>query len=260
MPALLLAALAAAATVGGSSSSAGIRLEPHGPDGIVVTVTPQGAATPPLHYPSALLQPAPPPDEARLLRTPTSLTHGNLRVRLMNGDVDGGGVLVFERVSDGAELLREVAPRSFSPVPGTGSSGYYYSADLTLAAYDNERIYGLGQHQTGALDNKGQSFPLAPVNTEVLIPVVHSSRGYSMLWDLPSFGTVALGNATSHWHADAAPFLRFWVCTTGANSSPTASWSERMTKFTAAVGRAPLFPSWTSGCECMSSMSQCLSA
>jgi alpha-D-xyloside xylohydrolase len=165
MPALLLAALAAAATVGGSSSSAGIRLEPHGPDGIVVTVTPQGAATPPLHYPSALLQPAPPPDEARLLRTPTSLTHGNLRVRLMNGDVDGGGVLVFERVSDGAELLREVAPRSFSPVPGTGSSGYYYSADLTLAAYDNERIYGLGQHQTGALDNlttRGSPFRSLP--------------------------------------------------------------------------------------------------
>ena len=51
-----------------------------------------------------------------------------------------------------------------------GSSGYY-SIELLLAAYGHERIYGLGQHQTGAWDNKGQTFSLAPENTEVLIPV-----------------------------------------------------------------------------------------
>lgn len=236
LPTVGLAA-AASDTAAGPSSIAGVRFEPHGADAIVVTIMPQNATSVPPQYPSALL-PAPPPDAAELLRTPTSLTNGNIRAKLTDG------VVVFERVSDGAELLREAVPRSFSPVDG--NSGFY-SVDLILTAYDEERIYGLGQHQTGALDNKGQRFSLAPVNTEVLIPVMHSSRGYSLLWDLPSFGFVELGNATSHWHAEAAPFLRVWICATSAASSAGAIWSERMTKFTAAVGRAPVFPSWASG-------------
>lgn len=59
-------------------------------------------------------------------------------------------------------------------------------------------------------------------------------------------------------HADAAPYLSFWVCTTAAPKitatlvgtlpPPAVSpWADRMAKFTALVGRAPVFPSWVSG-------------
>lgn len=87
----------------------------------------------------------------------------------------------------------------------------------------------------------------------------------------------------THWHADAAPHLSLWVCTTSAAAavSKQGPWADRlptnkmlsnsllkpsrlnslgnllllnrpntahrMEKFTAEVGRAPLMPRWTSG-------------
>ena len=75
---------------------------------------------------------------------------------------------------------------------------------------------------------------------------MHSNRGYSLLWDLPSFGYIDLGNTTSHFHADATPYLSLWVTTT-ANTHPPDPWGERLAKYTHATGRAPLFPKWASG-------------
>ena len=71
-------------------------LSAHGADAIAVTVVPAGAAAPPAGYPSALLA-APAHSDTGGSAPPTSLTNGNLRARL------DGGLLVFERVSDGAD-------------------------------------------------------------------------------------------------------------------------------------------------------------
>ena len=152
-----------------------VRFEAHGDDAILVTIAPAGASmTPPALYPSALVDP---PASASEPTPPRGdFVHGNLRVKMESG------LLVFERVSDNVELLREAVQRTFENTTVEG----YYAVDLSLQAYDDEALYGLGQHKTGALDNKGQSFQLAPENTEVLIPVVHSSRGYSFLWNMPS--------------------------------------------------------------------------
>jgi alpha-D-xyloside xylohydrolase len=222
-----------------------VLLEADGDDAIRVTIRPGPPSSPsPLRtqYPSALSGAANGNRSSR-----TSLVNGNLRASVQRD------MLVFERVSDGQELLREQTPCVFAPSAHSG----YYSADLDLMAYEGERLYGLGQHKTGKLDNKGETFSLRPVNTEILIPVVHSSRGYTFVWNLPSFGNVSFSNRSSHWHAEAAPFVSLWLCTTGspvpktsggAVARSTASpWAERMYKFTAAVGRAPQFPPWVSG-------------
>ena len=50
--------------------------------------------------------------------------------------------------------------------------------DLQLRAPDRERFYGLGQHTTGSLDNANRTFPFQPENTEILVPVLHSSKEY----------------------------------------------------------------------------------
>ena len=76
----------------------------------------------------------------------------------------------------------------------------FLSLDLHFEAVDGERIYGLGQHKTGKLDNKGggrSSFVLNPHNTEILIPVAHSSEGYAFLFNLPSFGRVEYNDTDS---------------------------------------------------------------
>lgn len=222
-----------------------VSFEASGADGIRVTATiGKNKVLSDGRYPSALLplrKPAGSSSSSSVDHGGHQFTNGNLRASLSEN-----GLLAFQRVSDGVELLRELVPRKFTSTADAG----YFAVDLVLRSYEGEALFGLGQHKTGVLDNKGQTFPLRPANTEILIPVVHSSRGYSFVWNLPSFGTVAATNDSTHWHATSAPLLDFWVCTTSANLSSTQSpWADRMSKFTAAVGRAPLFPRWVSGCK-----------
>lgn len=178
-----------------AASDETIRFEPCGADGICVTVMPSTlpVLVPP-NYPSGFIGHTPSRDTHS---STTTLTQGNLRAIV--GD---DGRLAFQRVSDGTELLSERVKRSFTPIGSQLSSQQpykYFSVDLAFKAYADERIYGLGQHKTGVLDNKGQTFRLQPVNTEILIPVLHSTRDYSFVWNLPSTGSVTLAENETHW-------------------------------------------------------------
>ncbi len=62
---------------------------------------------------------------------------------------------------------------------------------FTLAP--GEAIYGLGQHQSGALDYRGTTVRLQQENMEIAIPFLLSSRGYGLLWDNASVTDVNVG-------------------------------------------------------------------
>ena len=98
-----------------------IELAAWGPDAILLTVTPLGAAMPPAEYPSALL----PRDDVSKCSSSSSsssssnsngagesavFVHGNLRASLDAAT----GLLWYRRVSDGALLLREKVRRTFA--------------------------------------------------------------------------------------------------------------------------------------------------
>ena len=57
---------------------------------------------------------------------------------------------------------------------------------------DDEAIYGLGQHPTGLLDNRGSTIRLQQLNTDIGVPVFVSSRGYGVFWDNASVTEVAI--------------------------------------------------------------------
>ena len=49
-----------------------------------------------------------------------------------------------------------------------------------------DQVVGFGQHQVPTLSMRGECFDLAPQNTEILIPLVHSnSVGWSYLLNAP---------------------------------------------------------------------------
>lgn len=50
----------------------------------------------------------------------------------------------------------------------------------------DETIYGLGQQQTGKLNQRGQELMLRNENTRVCIPYITSEKGYGIYWDNPS--------------------------------------------------------------------------
>ncbi len=168
-------------------------------------------------------------DEARL-------AVGELTVTL---NVDGR--LRFSRTSDDEELLREEpihywwpGARNFT-VAGNG----YYRIEQRFRAYPDERLFGLGQHQHGRLDQKGIVLDLVQRNTEVSIPFLVSSRGYGFLWNSPAVGRVELGETGTRWVADSSRQIDYWV-TVGSPAEIAAQYAD-------ATGHAPPLPAWAAG-------------
>jgi alpha-D-xyloside xylohydrolase len=61
--------------------------------------------------------------------------------------------------------------------------GRFYNLSESFQMPEDEAIYGLGQHQTGSLNNRGLAISLAQNNTDVAVPLMISTRGYGLLWN-----------------------------------------------------------------------------
>jgi alpha-D-xyloside xylohydrolase len=82
----------------------------------------------------------------------------------------------------GKVITSEVANgRSLRPEKIAGKP--YYAIRQQFESTPGEALYGLGQHQTGIIDYKGQDLTLAQHNMDVAVPFVLSSRDYGILWD-----------------------------------------------------------------------------
>ena len=166
-----------------------------------------------------------------------SIQNGQLKAR-----VNANGELTFLNASDGRELLAEQAVHSLS-IPARAYKtlqGDLFHLDCCFKACDDERIYGLGQHQHGRLNQKGCVIELIQRNTEVTIPFLVSSRGYGFLWNNPAIGRVELGYNATRWVAEAAPQIDYWVT---AGGTP----AEILSNYADVTGHAPVFPEWASG-------------
>jgi alpha-D-xyloside xylohydrolase len=89
--------------------------------------------------------------------------------------------------AQGGEYLREPPSGRDLPVKD-GARG----AVQRFALADDEAIYGLGQHPTGLLDNRGSTIRLQQLNTDIGVPVFLSSKGYGVFWDNPSVTEVEI--------------------------------------------------------------------
>jgi alpha-D-xyloside xylohydrolase len=166
---------------------------------------------------------------------------GRLVVGELTVVVDGKGFVAFSRTSDGSELLSEEpihfwwpGPRNFTPV----SKGYF-RIEQQFRAYAGERLFGLGQHQHGRLDQKGVVLDLVQRNAEVSIPFLVSSRGYGLLWNNPAVGRVELGETATRWVADSAQQIDYWL-TVGSPAGIAGQFAD-------AVGHSPMLPDWAAG-------------
>ena len=60
-------------------------------------------------------------------------------------------------------------------------------AELFFAIYgSHEGFYGLGQHQAGVWNYRGETIPLRQENTEIAVPLLFSTNGYGIFWNNPS--------------------------------------------------------------------------
>jgi alpha-D-xyloside xylohydrolase len=111
----------------------------------------------------------------------------SLRVRI---DRKTGAVGFFD-LMDNPILLESADGREISPSTQPGVQGTLVRQSFVLAP--DEGIYGLGQHQQGIWNYRGHTVHLLQENREVGIPVILSSRGYSLLWDNPAVTDIDVG-------------------------------------------------------------------
>ncbi|MGC8780385.1 MAG: glycoside hydrolase family 31 protein [Anaerolineae bacterium] len=216
-----------------------LRIEPWGRDSLRVRATVGPAIRDDL--PGALLPAAAVEPEIAIGETHATIRNGAIEARL-----SAEGRLSFFR-SDSAvgaseELLAE-QPGHFVWPPArcfTPAAGDLFHLEARFAAYDDERLYGLGQHQHGRLNQKGCVIELVQRNTEVAIPFLLSSRGYGFLWNNPAIGRVELGHNGTRWVAEATPQLDYWIT---AGKTP----AEIMAHYVDATGHAAVLPEWAAG-------------
>lgn len=238
-----------------SPATPAFALTPWGRDSVRVQVMAPGNALqdPPL---MALLETGPPPSgPADVTRSANglSLTNGNLVVALDAATM----LLTATRVSDGRLLLRQTALVFGEPDVAVSRPSSASVVASFAGTASGERIYGLGEHRTGAVQlapfarrfADSQDYALSH-GADVIIPFYSSSQGYGALWNSASLGSVAVGPAGIEWRANATPGLDIWLTTTSADFDPvngTSPFALLLHNFADAVGHAPPMPAFASG-------------
>lgn len=106
-----------------------------------------------------------------------------LRTKKLIATVDRKtGAVTFTDLS-GKKILAEKQSfgRSFQSAIFDGKR--YYALTQTFQATDGEAWYGLGQHQDGIMNYRGQQVTFFQNNTEVAVPFLISNKNYGILWD-----------------------------------------------------------------------------
>ncbi|HVT13710.1 MAG TPA: TIM-barrel domain-containing protein [Fimbriimonadaceae bacterium] len=108
-----------------------------------------------------------------------TLRTARLSVRV---DYATGGVAYSDR--SGRLLLNRPAFPAFKKVTALGQIAF--DAEMRFAMPPGEAYYGLGGHQNGVLDYRGESVKMVQENMEDVNPFLISSKGYGLLWDTAS--------------------------------------------------------------------------
>ena len=178
-----------------------------------------------------------------------TLVNGGITVRIDAGTEGrltpdlpaAAGQLTFLRTEDGSELLAEQPAHFWWPGArlATATGNGYHRLEQRFRAYPGERLYGLGQHTHGLLDQKGAVIDLVQRNGEVTIPLLVSDRGYGLLWNSPAIGRVELAETGTRWVADSARQIDYWI-TAGQPA-------DVLRRYADATGHAPELPEWAAG-------------
>lgn len=126
--------------------------------------------------------------------------------------------------------------RELKPLQG----GTDFELTARFEAFDDEKIFGMGQYQDKHLDKKGAVLELAHRNSQASVPFYVSSRGYGFFWNNPAIGTVVFGTNKTEWHAKSTKKLDYFLT---AGDTP----AEVEVQYSLATGRTPMMPEYGLG-------------
>lgn len=138
----------------------------------------------------------------------------SIRYPQLELEIDRENVRIHFRKADGEELA---ALMECSLEPGTVLGEDTFHAEIVLSAEENERFYGLGQHQDGKLNLGGREqimwHDYSHKGGEIVaVPFLISGKKYGILFDNPSRSKVYPGmNGKTVWEAEVGEAVSFFL-------------------------------------------------
>lgn len=126
--------------------------------------------------------------------------------------------------------------RELKPIQGATD----YELTARFEAFDDEKIFGMGQYQEKNLNKKGAILELAHRNSQASVPFMVSNRGYGFFWNNPAIGTAAFGANKTEWYAKSTKKLDYFIT---AGDTP----AEIEEQYSKATGRTPMMPEYGMG-------------
>ena len=158
------------------------------------------------------------------------------RVRATVNKADG--VVTFKDANN-RKLVGE-GPHLMRPARVNGEDMYRSEAVFNIYG-SHEALYGLGQHQAGVWNYRGESVDLSQDNTNISIPLLLSSNGYGIYWNNDSHGR--MNNRFANYlflSSEAADTIDYYFIYGPEFDSIVAGYRQL-------TGQAPLYGKWAYG-------------
>jgi alpha-D-xyloside xylohydrolase len=107
-----------------------------------------------------------------------SVTLATAQLKIVVTRKDGA---ITYRDSAGNQLVQE-ATRKLTAVKVNGEDTYHAESFVNIYG-SHEALYGLGQHQAGVWNYRGESVAISQDNSNISIPFLVSSNGYGIYWN-----------------------------------------------------------------------------
>ncbi|MFI3295872.1 MAG: glycoside hydrolase family 31 protein, partial [Rikenellaceae bacterium] len=146
------------------------------------------------------------------------------------------GEIIFKDLANNVIVQEKPYGTTFAKIEGE-EQNYQVVQNFLLDA--DETIYGLGQQQHGRMNQRDQTLPLVNKNTAICIPIIQSSRGYTIYWDQYSRAEISdseQGLSMTSIGESADYYFMYG-----------GSMKQGISKVRELTGQVPMFPLWTFG-------------
>ena len=152
--------------------------------------------------------------------------------------VDRKSGRVSFRTRNGKALLKEGESSFTERTEGVDKGSFVVKQTYLLDAV--EPVYGLGILQDGQLSLRGKTRRMIQGNTEDYMPVVHSVKGYALIWDNTSPTTFCDNEQGMRFESEVADVVEYYFVY-GGNADKVISGIRKLT------GKVPMLPLWSYG-------------
>jgi alpha-D-xyloside xylohydrolase len=163
-----------------------------------------------------------------------ALTTSRLKIVITRKD----GAITYRDLED-KQLLQE-GTRKLTPVKVNGEDTYRAESFVNIYG-SREALYGLGQHQAGVWNYRGESVDISQDNTNISVPFLVSSNGYGLYWNNNSRSRFNNRFANYLYISSEVADLIDYYFIYGPNLDQVIAGYRELT------GQAPLFGKWAYG-------------